>query len=140
MSEPADPNADLVACAIKVRANAYAPYSNFKVGAAVRMDGQVFEGVNVENASYPLCVCAERNAIAEAVGAGARNLEAVAVCTDVSPPSSPCGGCRQVLAEFAPDAATVVVVAVNLKGERRQWTVAELLPDSFDGRELPEKA
>ncbi len=139
MSDPVDPNADLVACAIKVRANAYAPYSKFRVGAAVRMDGQVFEGVNVENASYPLCVCAERNAIAEAVGSGARLLTAVAVCTDASPPSSPCGGCRQVLAEFAHPSG-VRVIAVNPRGERREWELAELLPDSFDGRELPEKA
>ena len=131
-------NHDLVDCAIRVRERAYAPYSSFMVGAAVRMDGQVFEGVNVEIASYPLCVCAERNAIAEAVGAGARVLTAVAVCTDASPPSSPCGGCRQVLLEFAHPAG-VTVIAVNPQGERREWTLAQLLPDSFDGRELPQK-
>ncbi len=123
------------ACA--ARAHAYAPYSKFKVGAAVRANGQIFEGVNVENASYPLSVCAERNAIAAAVLAGATRLEAVAVCTDASPPSSPCGGCRQVLREFAADPAAVTVVAVNPKGERRSWTLAELLPDSFTGTELP---
>lgn len=123
------------ACA--ARARAYAPYSKFKVGAAVRANGQIFEGVNVENASYPLSVCAERNAIAAAVLAGATKLEAVAVCTDASPPSSPCGGCRQVLREFAADPAAVTIVAVNPKGERRSWTLAELLPDGFTGTELP---
>ncbi|HUS27871.1 MAG TPA: cytidine deaminase [Kofleriaceae bacterium] len=117
---------------------AYAPYSKFKVGAAIQMKGgEIFEGVNVENASYPLSVCAERNAIAAAVMGGALELEAVAVCTDASPPSSPCGGCRQVLREFVKDPTKVVVTAVNNKGERRTWTIAELLPDSFSGSELP---
>jgi cytidine deaminase len=117
---------------------AYAPYSKFKVGAAVQMKGgQIFEGVNVENASYPLSVCAERNAIAAAVMGGALELEAVAVCTDASPPSSPCGGCRQVLREFTDDPSKVTVTAVNNQGERRSWTLEQLLPDSFSGAELP---
>ena len=94
---------DLEARAKAAQAAAYAPYSKFKVGAAVRANGLIFEGVNVENASYPLSVCAERNAIAAAVLAGALELEAVAICTDASPPSSPCGGCRQVLLELARD-------------------------------------
>jgi cytidine deaminase len=123
------------ACA--ARAHAHAPYSKFKVGAAVQMDGAIHTGVNVENASYPVSVCAERNAIATAVGTGARHLEAVAVCTDASPPSSPCGACRQVLYEFAADPTKVVVVAINPQGERRSWTLAELLPDGFSGTELP---
>ena len=126
---------DLIDAAIRVRERAYAPYSKFKVGAAVTMDGQIFVGVNVESASYPLSVCAERNAIAAAIGAGAKKLERVAVCTDASPPSSPCGGCRQVLAEFGSD--ETIVIAVNPQGERREWRLAELLPDSFHGRELP---
>lgn len=120
-----------------VQPRAHAPYSKFKVGAAIRVDGKVFEGVNVENASYPLGVCAERNAIAAAVLAGAHHLSAVAVYTDASPPSSPCGGCRQVLREFADDPKQVIVTAINAKGERREWTLDELLPDSFSGRELP---
>jgi cytidine deaminase len=120
-----------------VQVRAYAPYSKFRVGASVQMNGQIFDGVNVENASYPLSVCAERNAIAAAVAAGARDLEAVAVITDASPPSAPCGGCRQVISEFAKDPTKVTVVAFNAKGERRSWTVAELLPDSFSGKELP---
>jgi len=116
---------------------AYAPYSKFRVGAAVQMSGQIYEGVNVENASFPLCVCAERNAIAAAVNGGGRQLEAVAVCTDASPPSSPCGGCRQVLVEFAPDPSKVTITAINPQGERRTWTLSELLPDAFSGEELP---
>jgi len=122
-----------------VQNRAYAPYSKFRVGAAVQMNGQIFDGVNVENASYPLSVCAERNAIAAAVAAGARDLEAVAVITDASPPSAPCGGCRQVLSEFAKDWKAVTVTAFNAKGERRSWTIAELLPDGFSGKELPSK-
>ncbi|HUJ63751.1 MAG TPA: cytidine deaminase [Kofleriaceae bacterium] len=117
--------------------HAYAPYSKFAVGAAVQMSGAIYTGVNVENASYPLCVCAERNAIAAGVAAGARALEAVAVFTDASPPSSPCGACRQVLIELAPHPERVQVTALNGRGERRSWTLAELLPDAFSGRELP---
>jgi len=121
----------------EVQQRAYAPYSKFKVGAIVTMDGKDYEGVNVENASYPLSVCAERNAIAAGVVDGARHLESVIVITDASPPSSPCGGCRQVLREFSKDPAKVTVISINPQGERRSWTVAELLPDSFSGSELP---
>ena len=128
---------DLATRALAVQSRAYAPYSNFRVGAAIRVDGKIFEGVNVENASFPLAVCAERNAIANAVTSGARNLEEVAVVTDASPPSAPCGGCRQVLLEFAKDPTKVTVTALNTKGERRSWTLAQLLPDGFSGDELP---
>ena len=128
----------LEAAARAAQAKAYAPYSKFKVGAAVQMNGgKIFEGVNVENASYPLSVCAERNAIAAAVLGGALELEEVAVCTDASPPSAPCGGCRQVLREFTDDPSKVTVTAVNNQGERRSWTLEQLLPDSFSGAELP---
>jgi len=130
---------DLVARAIAAQHRAYAPYSRFSVGAAVLAGGEIFEGANLENASFPLSVCAERNAIAAAVLAGKRELEAVAVCTSASPPSAPCGACRQVLLEFAPDPAAVTVTAVNPAGERRTWTLAQLLPDGFNGRELPDK-
>lgn len=116
---------------------AYAPYSKFPVGAVVRMGGKTYEGVNVECASFPLTVCAERNAIAAAIRDGARRLDAIAVCSNASPPSSPCGGCRQVMLEFAADPATVTVTAVNPQGERRSWTLAELIPAGFSGRELP---
>lgn len=128
---------ELARRALAVMRHAYAPYSKFKVGAALRMSGGVFEGVNVENASYPIGVCAERSAISAAVTAGARVLEAVAVATTASPPSAPCGACRQVLHEFAPHPERVTVVAVNPQGERRAWTLAELLPDAFGGKELP---
>lgn len=116
---------------------AYAPYSKFRVGCAVQMNGELFDGVNVENASYPLCVCAERNAIAAGVNAGARDLEAVVVCTDASPPSAPCGGCRQVLLEFASEPAKVVITAINPHGESRTWSLSQLIPDGFSGKELP---
>ncbi len=129
--------AELEAAALAIRDRAYAPYSKFKVGAAVQVTGQTFTGVNVENASYPISVCAERNAIAAAINAGAHTLEAVAVATDASPPSAPCGACRQVLREFATDPTQVLVTAVNPRGERRTWTLAQLLPDSFTGQELP---
>lgn len=132
---PGDPA--LEAHARDAQRRAYAPYSKFTVGAAVRMAGAVFEGANIENASYGLSICAERTAVFAAVLAGAHRLEAVAVCTDASPPSSPCGACRQVLHEFAPDPAAVTVIAINPLGERRCWTLAELLPDGFSGRELP---
>lgn len=129
--------AALEARALEAQRAAYAPYSKFQVGAAIQMSGEVFIGANVENASYGLGVCAERIAVFAAAIAGARRLEAVSVCTNASPPSSPCGACRQVLAEFAAEPAKVIVTAINPAGERRQWTLAELLPDAFSGRELP---
>lgn len=134
---PAAPDTELEELARDAQRRAYAPYSKFRVGAAVRMSGELFVGGNVENASYGLCVCAERIAVFAAVNAGAHQLEAVAVCTDASPPASPCGACRQVLLEFARDPAAVTVTAINPGGERRSWTLAELIPDGFSGRELP---
>lgn len=128
---------DLEKRVLAVQQRAYAPYSKFKVGAVVVMSGNVYEGVNIENASYPLSVCAERNAIAGGVTSGSRTLEQVIVCTDASPPSSPCGGCRQVLREFAKDPKTLKIIAINPRGERREWTLEQLLPDSFSGEELP---
>ena len=129
--------ADLEARAIDAQHHAYAPYSKFRVGAAAQMSGEVFAGANVENASYGLTICAERVAVFSAAIAGKRELEAVAVCSDASPPSSPCGACRQVMHEFAPDPTAVTVIAINPRGEQRTWTLAELLPDGFTGRELP---
>jgi cytidine deaminase len=128
---------DLAARAIAIRSRAYAPYSKFGVGASIRVSGQIFDGVNVENASYGLAICAERSAIFTAVTAGERGLEAIAVCTEASPPSAPCGACRQVLQEFASDPSKVTVVSVNPRGERRSWTLAELLPAGFTRSELP---
>jgi len=130
-------DAGLESRAIEAQRQAYAPYSKFRVGAAVQMSGEVFSGANVENASYGLTICAERVAVFSAAIAGKHELEAIAVCSDASPPSSPCGACRQVLLEFARDPEAVTVTAINPAGERRSWTLAELIPDGFSGRELP---
>ena len=124
----------LVEAARAVREQAYAPYSGFAVGAALLAEGRVFTGVNVENASYPISVCAERNAVAAMVAAGGRRVDAVAVVTDGDTPTPPCGGCRQCLWEFGPEA---VVLAVTLKGDRARWPLAGLLPHAFGPSDLP---
>jgi cytidine deaminase len=122
----------LIAAAAAVRANAYAPYSKFSVGAAFLMeDGSIWTGANVENCIPALSICAERNAMAAAASAGLRNPKAVAVITDTSPPSRPCGLCRQTLSEFADD---LPVMMVNLQGEREETTLGELLPQRFSLR------
>ncbi|HEX6130235.1 MAG TPA: cytidine deaminase [Actinomycetota bacterium] len=112
---------------------AYAPYSGFRVGAAIVSGGAVHTGQNIEIASYPISVCAERNAIAAMVDAGDRRIDAVAVVTEADRPTPPCGGCRQALWEFGPEA---VVVAATTSGERRRWTLRELLPDAFGPADL----
>jgi cytidine deaminase len=119
----------LVAAATEVRERAYAPYSGFRVGAALLAEGEVIAAVNVENASYPLSVCAERNAVAAMIAGGRSRIDAVAVVTDAAEPTPPCGGCRQVLAEFA--AGDVPVLSATLAGARSRWTVSELLPAAF---------
>ena len=130
--EPASaPLAAAVTAARAARGKAHAPYSKFRVGAAVIDErGQVHVGCNVENASYGLTTCAERNAVAAAVVAGARRITAVAVVTDADPLASPCGACRQVLAEFA-DPEAVVVLAGPRGARTVRHTVGELLPASF---------
>jgi cytidine deaminase len=112
---------------------AYAPYSKFRVGAAVEMagSGTVYEGANVENASYGLAVCAERNAVMRAVLDGGRELAAVAVASDISPPAAPCGMCLQTLIEFAPDPKKVRVILGNGRDERVVHTLHDLLPHGF---------
>ncbi len=122
----------LVKRARDVRANAYAPYSNFKVGAViVTQSGQLFVGCNVENASYGGAICAERSAILQMVAAGESEPVICVVITETDPPASPCGMCRQVLAEFASD-MRIVLVGDTKKGEvRRETTLAYLLPDAF---------
>jgi cytidine deaminase len=127
---------ELVAAARAAQGAAYAPYSGFRVGAAVRVGDRIFTGANVENASYGLSICAERNAVVAAVLAGHRAIDAVAVVTDASPPASPCGMCRQTLLEFASDARTFRVISVNGNGERAEWPLGELIPHGFTGEEL----
>lgn len=133
MSRRAEPSREdierLVAAARSVRRRAYAPYSGFHVGAAVLADGRIYRGANVENASYPLSVCAERNAVAAAVAAGRRRIEAVAVVAGDEEPTPPCGGCRQVLHEFGPG---MLVVSETTAGRRARWRLDELLPAAFE--------
>jgi cytidine deaminase len=133
------PRADvdaLVAAARAARERAYAPYSNFLVGAAVITDdGEVFSAPNIENASYPMSVCAERNAVAVAVAAGRRRIQAVAVVGSGDAPTPPCGGCRQVLYEFGGPGLTVICESPT--GERLMWALEDLLPAAFGPDDLP---
>jgi cytidine deaminase len=120
---------ELLQAARQARDAAYAPYSHFKVGAAVRgSDGRIFVGSNVENASYGLTVCAERVAIFNAASAGARAIVELAVITEAIEPAPPCGACRQVLAEFATDAQ---VAMGNLDGKVTLSSLAALFPTPF---------
>ena len=129
-----DIHADLIQAAAAVRDKAFAPYSRFKVGAAVRgASGRIHTGCNVESASFGLTCCAERVAVFKAVSEGEHEIVAVAVVTDVSPPAAPCGACRQVLYEFGADMA---VIRANLTGERVDAVMRDLLPDGFDGKSL----
>jgi cytidine deaminase len=120
----------LFAAATSARQRAHAPYSGFQVGAAALYeDGTVVPGCNVENASYGLSLCAERNALARAVADGRHGLRAVAVVADSAEPCPPCGMCRQVMAEFG--APTVPVRCRTLQGEEARYTLGELLPHAF---------
>jgi cytidine deaminase len=113
---------------------AYAPYSNFRVGAALlASDGSITEGCNVENASYPAGLCAERGALAGAVARGARNFDVIVIVTDAEEPTPPCGICRQVLEEFSPH---MLVVSYTRAGREARWTLDELLPKAFTPQSL----
>lgn len=126
----------LVQAATAARRGAYAPYSDFAVGAALlTASGQVYAGCNVENASYGLTICAERVAAFKAVCAGERDWIAMAVVS--SGAASPCGACRQVLREFGPD---LVVIIADTDGHWRRVTMAELLPESFGPEHLASRA
>ena len=121
----------LIAEARRAREQAYAPYSHFTVGAALRTKGgRVFTGCNVENLSYGLTICAERAAVCAAVAAGEREFDALAVVADSKEPVTPCGACRQVLAEFS---TTLPVCSANLEGAVYESSIAELLPRAKEG-------
>ena len=135
----------LVAAARRARAAAYAPYSRYKVGAAIATrSGAIFSGCNVENASYGACLCAERNAIGQMVAAGETEAVACVVVTQGPRAGSPCGICRQVLSEFAQD-MTIVLIGDGSHApdqprqddDRRETTLAALLPDAFEKSALP---
>jgi cytidine deaminase len=126
----------LIDLANEARRRAYVPYSNYPVGAALRTKtGRLFTGVNVENAAYPTTICAERVAVFKAVSEGEREFEVIAVVTDNG--GSPCGSCRQVLAEFGLD--TIVLIADGQGRLVKQTTVKELLPEAFTPESLSRK-
>ncbi len=123
----------LTQAAREAQSHAYAPYSSFRVGAALEaVDGRVFTGCNVESASYGLTICAERAAVAFAVAQGARTFRQIVIVSDSEPPASPCGACRQVLAEFGMD---LEVRAVG-RASTLQWRLADLLPAAFTRERL----
>ncbi len=125
----------LRAAALAARERAYAPYSEFKVGAAVlSQSGKVYAGQNVENASYGLSICAERSAIFAMVAAGERSLRAVAIATQAEKPVAPCGACRQVLREFSAGDARILLVTTG--GQRAEHALRELLPFDFGPQDL----
>ena len=127
----------LIEKAKEARKLSYSPYSKFAVGAALLCkDGKVFQGANVENASYPLCMCAERNAIYNAMMNGYKKSDfvALAIVADTDEPCSPCGACRQVISELFPRNGAIVLA--NLKGDLKETNVDELLPFAFSGDDL----
>lgn len=124
----------LIQAAQSARENAHAPFSNFKVGAALRANsGRVFGGCNVENATYGLTVCAERVAIFKAISEGERKFDAIAVVTDTDTLTPPCGACRQLIWEFCGD---VPVIMSNLKGKVEVLQMSQLFPKPFDSSNL----
>lgn len=128
----------LIQAALEVREHSYSPYSGFAVGAAIAFgEDQVAVGTNVENCSFGLTVCAERHAVAAAVASGCKPQEvsAIAIVADAQGTLSPCGACRQVLAEFAPASAKVIIYYIATQ-VREFMTVGELLPNAFDGSTL----
>ena len=122
---------ELIKRATTVQQNAYAPYSNFSVGAALlTKSGKIFTGCNVENISFRLTVCAEEAAVAAAISGGEKEFVAIAVVTDSNEPAMPCGGCRQVLAEFNPD---IEIITATTNGRSQTVLLSELLPSPKQG-------
>ncbi len=140
----------LVEAALEVRLRAYAPYSNYRVGAALLgANGKIYVGCNVENAAYPVCICAERAALASAVSLGCREFDALVVATEGDPPAAPCGVCRQALNEFAPEIPIQLVTTSRRSTQlylpdifggaapkRQQMSLNQLLPHSFGPSDL----
>lgn len=125
-----DREKQLIESAIQARGNAYAPYSEFAVGAALlTSSGEIFTGCNVENASYGLAICAERGAICSAVSAGQREYQAIVIAA--TPLASPCGACRQFIVEFGKD-INVIAVDPDNPARIKRWKSGELIPDSFE--------
>jgi len=123
-------NDPLIAAALAVRENAFAPYSKFKVGAALEdTEGRIHTGCNVENATYGLTVCAERNAVFRAISEGVRKFRRLAVVADTDTLTPPCGACRQILWEFCGD---VEIVLANLHGKTETYHLKDLFPKPFD--------
>ena len=128
---------ELIAKAVEARKLSHSPYSHFAVGAALLCkDGTVFVGANIENSSYPLCMCAERNALYNAMMDGYKKEDflALAISADTDEPCSPCGACRQVISELFPRDG--VIVLANLKGDVKETNIDELLPFAFSGDDL----
>ena len=126
---------ELIAAACAVRENAYAPYSEFRVGAALRTkNGHVHTGANVENAAFPTGVCAEVSALTAAVSCGDRDFDVIAIVSDCDPPAMPCGTCRQALFEFNPN---LLVVVSDVHGRHTKYRISRLLPHGFGPRNMP---
>jgi len=121
----------LIASAKEARENAYVPYSNFPLGAAIlTKEGKIFTGVNIENSSYGLTICAERAAIFNAISQGYKNIIALALVSDTDEPVTPCGACRQVMSEFSSD---IKIIMCNLEGKEKIISSNKLLPGAFSG-------
>ena len=124
----------LTDAAKRAQAKAYAPYSKFRVGVALLSEsGTIYSGCNVENASYSVTMCAEQGAVASGVVGGDTKFTHMALITDADEPASPCGACRQVLSEFAPD---LEILSISLDGAEQRWTMDELLPMAFTPKSL----
>ncbi len=133
-----DSHVELLRLANEARQHSYAPYSEFRVGAALlTCSGRIFTGANVENASFGLSICAERNAVFQAVTSGEREFEAIAICSDDPAPTPPCGACRQVLMEFSPE-MMVLLIGADQQGEVEAHRLEDLLSRPFRSFSNPE--